>query len=236
MGLLDKSAKSVSGKRGTLLQVANDPNYGKDTRGEAKDRVFFNAKGETVNGGESMKKQLEQDKERLDKQAAERYDKAVSYNLNLPNLEKEYTELSLSPGTVVVRLIRKDISQTASGLYLPNQRLHNPLKSGLKGTSDTDTSEHPYPFYPFGIVVNMSKELEGTWEDLKVGSWVKVDNRAMNVFFDEPNREYIVPNALVKFGDSRPIKETGYLRIKRHEVVYVDNNFDITTADIDGVN
>lgn len=212
-----KVYKSTSGKRGSLLEVAQDPDYGKDTRGNAKKKVYmYNAKGELVDT-DKLKNSLKSP------DLKEEHPEVVGaklYNEKLTKLEEQYTGINLMPSTLIIRL-RRSINMVG-GLWIPDQ-IKKPLPSGLDGVNKEDTQDNPFPFDNYGVIVNVAENIKKEYPFITPGKFAQVTPKVKDIGYNRERMLY-VPGTyhFQHYNDKRDPKESGYIKVKVFDIDFVE--------------
>lgn len=211
-----KKFKTASKKRGDLMEVVTDPNYGVDTRGDFKGKVFMPS-GEVYDSNEMKEREKQQAQEfaTIDELESSKID---DFNNNLLN-DPLYEKLSIiADERVLVRMTKAPLF-TKSGLRIPTN-IPKPLKSGMEGVDHKRMQEHPFRFNNYGVVVNTSST------KLKRGDKVIINPKALEISFNRVIDMYEPPLYAFKHPlDTRDdYNELGYLFIYSNDIIATYEN------------
>ena len=114
-----KTYKSRSGKHGTLMQTAADPDFGKDTRGDFKGKILM------ANGEPLSEEAKEAQRKEWDMKLQASYDKHKAielevdhYNENLEKLDKDYQGIDVK-NYLIVRMMHSPVVK--NGMFVGNK-------------------------------------------------------------------------------------------------------------------
>lgn len=225
--------KSASKKRGTLMETVTDPNYGKDTRGEAKDKVFMGnnpsglrpTAGATIidaNGNEIKSKPVEKKEERMTEAEFRMVNEAMKakiqeikdYNNNLYELDKKYTSLKTFNGGILVRLKRiptyreVEVAGEVSEIYIPVHAV-KPSMADPHGREGIKV-EHPFPYTNVGVVVSSDSP------KLQVGDTVQLTRKSLSFHWSPVEGTWEWPQAFYHHNDG--IEFQGYVLLREYDI------------------
>lgn len=230
VGRKKPKAKGKNGKEGSLMDVVTDPDYGRDTRGEAKERISMNsgkrelpnskgklldANGNEINAPKDTGEKLTKEEFQYINEAMSKKIKEIkSYNEYLYHLEPKYKELELFNGMVLVRLKRipsfqeVEIAGEKSEIYIPIQATKpNPADpTGREGMK----VDHPYPYTNVGVVVSSDSD------KLSAGDTVQLTRKAMNFHWNLSVGEWEWANAFYHHADG--LEYRGYVLIREYDI------------------
>lgn len=205
-----KQFKTTSGKQGNLMEVITDKDYGKDTRGEAKSKIFMPIDHSNKEKSNYVPLVLDNDKE-LQQEIDD-------YNNSIEVIEDLYNELQVtSEQRVLVRLYKYD--HIVNGLVRPHL-YELPLKSGAPGKSN-ETQQNPFPFKSHGVVISSSVDKH------KRGDKVIVQPQSVKPYFDRDFHLYSPPIFAFKHPeDKRDYSKTGYILLSANDVLATYKQYD----------
>lgn len=233
-----KTYKSKSGKHGSIYEVVSDKDYGKDTRGEAKDKVYMNTtkgadkgKGKIIAPDLAMGEKIKQLEDTLS--GVDSHPDVVSaneHNNNINVIPDIYgSKLSLSPGSILVRLYK--IVPVENGFYVGYPQLKMPSRATGDPGLGNETQVHPFPFKTIGIIHNISNSVkthmsdkngDNYWPGFEVGAKVIIDSSVLKVDFN-PDIWKIVPPVYKFVHPEDKEHQDGYVLIRSNHIKAIIN-------------
>jgi hypothetical protein len=197
------NTKNASGKKGSLMDVITDSNYGKDTRGEAKGKVYMsNSNNIILPSGHSIDLAARQQATLQAKALQEMTD---AYNASLYELDPEYSELELFNGTMLVRLKRQP--STKNGIILSSV-VAKP--SNANPDAEGEKVENPFPYENVGVVVCSDNDKFNSLDT------VQITDKAMNFHWNLVKRDWEWPIAFTKYDDRDGFY--GYVLLREYDI------------------
>lgn len=202
-----KLSTGANKKKGNIMDIVSDANYGVDTRGDFKGTYFVHQPQKETNTIISATEE-KQSSFNYNSKVEERIKKVNMYNEMLFELDPIYSSLEVLNEMTIIRLFKMPIVNQA-GMFLSS--MVNKPSNGDPGRVG-EKVEHPFPFQQIGVVVSTSSKQP----QLRPGRLVQVTEKTMNFHWNLVKQDWEWP-ALFRLQDG----DEGYILIRDYDIQVV---------------